>query len=213
MAAPEEILSLLEGKWENGTRPKDLHATRIAKEPEAYVDVLLAGLRAKDKKTQNGCAELISLTAETRPDLFYSHLALLAKNLDAKEPILRWEAACQIGCVAAVDKAGKTIAYIDALKSVLNHKSIVLQGHAVRALAKIGKAHPKVANDVLEALFAAAEHYPGNRVGFLVEAAELLIEIKGLGPRIRELVTPYSTSDVAVVAKKANRVLKKLGKG
>lgn len=212
MAAPEEILQLLAGKWEDGTRPKDVYAERVAKKPEAYVDVLLAGLKVKDKRVQNGCAEIVSITSEARPDLFYPHLELLAKNFDAKEPILRWEAVCQMGCLAAADKAGKTIAYIEPIKSVLNHKSIVLQVHAVRALGKIGRAHPKHAKDILETLFAAAEHFPGNRVGFLVEAAEMLMDVKGLKPRIRELVTPYSTHEVSVVAKKANRLLKKLAK-
>jgi HEAT repeat protein len=197
--------------WEDGTRPKDLYAQRISRDPEAHLPVLLTGLRSEEARVRNGSAELISLLSADRPELVYPHHDEIAKNLHAAEPVLRWEAACTLGCLAAADADGKTPAHIGTLIGLLRHKSIVLQGHAARALGKIGRAHPARAKEILVALFSAADQFPGNRVGYLIEAAEMLVEAPDLGPQIRELVSPYAESDIAPVARKAARALKKLG--
>ena len=39
-----DIHESLRGKWEDGTRPKDLFAHHVKKEPATYLDDLVAGL-------------------------------------------------------------------------------------------------------------------------------------------------------------------------
>ena len=51
----------LAGKWEDGTRPKDLYAEHVSKRPKTYLKQLLAGLSAGERRVENGCAELCSL--------------------------------------------------------------------------------------------------------------------------------------------------------
>jgi hypothetical protein len=206
-----DILSTLEGKWEDGTRPKDLYALHVSKAPKAYVATLIEGLGSKARRVQGGCAELCSLLSADHPELLAEHAGLFLANLTAKEPILRWEAACTVGNLAATAQAGRIAAHLDALIDNLRHESIVLQGHSARALGKVAKVNPKLAPKILEALFDAAPHFPGTRVGYLVEAAESFTAIPAMAKRIRELVTPYSTSELKPVATKARRVLKKLG--
>lgn len=203
-----DILKLLDGKWEDGTRPKDLFAQHISQAPKDYVDVILAGLQSDNRKVQNGCSELCSLVAEAQPALLIAHLHLFQKNLDAKEPILRWEAACALGHLAAVDKTGAIRANVPTLVGYLLDKSIVLQGHCVRALVRIVKKFPDLGPEILDALLASREAFPGNRIGFIVEATEAFVGNASLVPKVVAFVEPYAESDIASVKTKARKVLK-----
>ena len=97
-----DILSALDGKWEDGTRPKDLFANHIAGSPADYLPAILAGLAGEKRKVQSGCAELAALISETTPELLLPHADLFVANLDADAPVLRWEAVCVIGNLAAL---------------------------------------------------------------------------------------------------------------
>lgn len=208
--ARAKILELLGGKWEDGTRPKDLFAFHVSKDPAGYVADILRGLASEDRKVQGGCAELASLLSEKEPKLLYPHMALFQANLDAKEPILRWEAVCTLGNLVAVDGRGLIRGSVDSIRGLLGHKSIVLQGHAVRALGKIAAAFPDLAPQVLDSLLAAKDEFPGNRVGYIVEAMAAFVGDDKLVPKIRRFVEPLSKSEIASVASKAQRVLKRL---
>ncbi len=204
---------VLDAKWEDGTRPKDLYKNHIAGSPEEYVQDIIDGLGADVRKVQNGCAELASLLSEDQPALVYPHLDLFAANLKAKEPILRWEAACTLGNLSTVDERRALPDSIAWISRNLDHKSIVLQGHSVRALAKIGGAYPEHAPGILASLTGAAEHFPRNRIGFIVEAMEYLLVHQALLTDIEAFVRPLSDSPIKVVARKANKILNKLPAG
>jgi hypothetical protein len=209
----KDLHSVLNGKWEEGTRPKDLYALYVSKDAKAYVKTIVDGLDVKAKRIQGGCAELASLLSADRPELLYPYVDRFLSNLSAKEPILRWEAACTTGNLAAVDTRHVIPSRIDSLVALLMHESIVLQGHAARALAKIARAYPKKAPEILEALFANVRYFPGTRVGYIVEAAESFVGAGALRPRIKELVSPYAESQLRPVASKARKVLRKLEAG
>ena len=206
-----DVLEALSGKWEDGTRPKDIYEMYVVESPEKYVDIIVEGLGSPQRKVQSGCAELTSLLSEDRPELLYPSLQLFVDNLGAKKPVLRWEAVCTLGNLATVDVEGKILGYIDVLKPFLNDKSIVLQGHTVRALAKIAKSSSKSSEDILETLISMKDHFPRNRVGFIIDVMMYFDDYEELRPKIREFVEPYLESDVKVVAKKAKKALKNLG--
>jgi hypothetical protein len=207
----EDILKLLEGKWDTGTRPADLYERVVAARPDGYVDVVLQGLASKNKRVQGGCAEIASRLSADHPGLLYPHLGVFTRNLHAKAPILRWEAVCTIGNLAAVDDRKVIPAEVDAMKALLHDRSIVLQGHAVRALEKVAARHKKLAAGILSALIDAAPHFPGTRVGYLVEATGSFATTPALVPVIRRFVEPHAKSAHAPVARKAKRVLKQIG--
>lgn len=203
-----ELLKLLDGKWEDGTRPKDLFTQHISNAPAKYVEVVLAGLVSESKKVQNGCAELASLLSSAKPALLYPHVDVFQKNLTAKEPILRWEAACTLGNLAQIDDSGQIRASVDHLLGFLRDKSIVLQGHSVRALAKIVKKFPDLGPRVLQEMLHVRGAFPGNRIGFIVEAMEAFVTNAKLRPEVIAFVEPYTHSDIASVATKARKVMK-----
>jgi hypothetical protein len=208
--AAADVLTLLEGKWEAGTRPADLYEGRIAARPEQYAGIVMEGLASKKKRVQAGCAELASLVSADHPELLYPHVEVFIRNLRAKEPILRWEAVCTVGNLAAVDDRRVISKEVDTMVDLLSDKSIVLQGHAVRALAKVAARHPKLAPGILAALLGATKHFPGSRVGYIVEATEAFVGHADLVPRIRKFLAPYAQSELAPVSRKARKVLRRI---
>ncbi len=206
----KNILELLDGKWTDGTRPKDIYELYISKNPADYAEAIIAGLHSEKRKVQSGCAELSSLLSEYKPEILYPFIELFVSNLEAKAPVLRWEAVCTLGNLASVDKNKLTPAYVNQIASFLNDKSIVLQGHAVQALSKIAEAFPAEAPRILDKLLNSTEHFPGNRVGFIIEAMERFLPYGELKPKIRKFVESYSESTIKVVARKAKKILKKI---
>jgi|WetSurMetagenome_2_1015567.scaffolds.fasta_scaffold581584_1 hypothetical protein len=205
-----DILAVLDQKWEDGTRPRDLFAAHVAPDPAAYVTDLVAGLDAKSARVRNGCAELCSLLAATRPELLYPHLAKFQARLDSRDKAVRWEAVCTTGSLAAVDRAGLTRASVAPIGRHLADESIVLQGHAVRALAKLARSFPDLAPGILRQLVAAAPRFPGTRVGFLVEAMAAFAGDAALAARAAKFLERHVESDLGPVRTKARRAWKAL---
>lgn len=205
-----DIHSILAGKWEDGTRPKDLYKTHILENPLVYLNDIIQGLGFQERRVQSGCAELAALLSEDAPNLLYPHAELFISNLEAKAPVLRWEAVCTLGNISSVDKLEKTPKLIKRFTNFLGDKSIVLQGHSVRALTKIAKAFPETSSDILEALLAHTDYFPGNRIGFIVEAMEPFVGNPKFVSKVRRFVEPFLESDIKSVVKKARKVMKSL---
>jgi hypothetical protein len=122
----QNILELLDGKWTDGTRPKDIYELYVSKNPKDYIQTIVAGLHSKKRKVQSGSAELAALVSEHKPEILYPYIELFVSNLDAKAPVLRWETVCSLGNLASVDKNSLTPAHINQMASFLSDKSIVL---------------------------------------------------------------------------------------
>ena len=164
-----DIHACLADKWEDGTRPRDLFAQQVSKQPKKHIASIIAGLSSGSRRVENGCAELASLLSEERPELLFPHVDLFVDNLGSKKKVLRWEAVCTLGNLARIDDDERLAPQIPTMIGFLRNESIVLQGHSVRALAKIATAHPKKAGQIFKALVGAADAFPGNKVGFVIE--------------------------------------------
>lgn len=207
------ILDILNGKWEDGTRPKDLYNLYISKEPMQYIGFILVGLEGDKRKVQSGCAELASLLSEDIPELLYPHIDFFIQNLAAKAPVLRWEAVCTLGNLAKVDEKEKIRNSVETIIEFLNDKSIVLQGHSVSALVKIVSKFPDLAPKILENLLGSADMFPGNRIGFIVEAMAAFVGFEELVPKARDFDEFHIVSEISSVSKKARKVLNLFEKG
>lgn len=201
----------LRGKWTDGTRPKDLYKLHVSGNPEKYLPQILSGLESEEKRVQSGSAELAALLSEEKPELLEPYIGLFIENLNAKEPVLRWEAACVLGNLAVVDKEGRITGVLDRLYPQLDHKSIVLANHTVQALSKIAQHNPDKAEEIVETLIEKSPLFKKNTVGFIIEALARLKDNEKMVPKIKEFIEPYLGSEIGVVVKKAKRTLKKLG--
>jgi hypothetical protein len=205
-----DILGALDGKWGDGTRPKDLYKLHISGSPASYVEIIIRGLDSDKKKVRSGSAELASLHSEEHPDVLYPHIQLFIDNLASREPVLRWEAVCTLGNLARVDRCQNLPLVIPIIIPFLSDKSIVLQGHTIRALAKIAKQCPDHASLILDSLMESAEFLPGNRVGFLIEAMEYFADNREMNEKAQKFVLQLMESDIKVVSRKARKTMKKL---
>ena len=201
------ILEMLNGKWGDGTRPKDLYNLYISNEPMKYIGHILDGLKGEKRKVQSGCAELASLLSKDKPELLYPHIDFFIQNLTAKTPVLRWEAVCTLGNLAKVDEKEKIRTAVDTIIGFLNDKSIVLQGHSVRALVNIVSKFPDLAPRILENLLGSADMFPGNRIGFIVEAMAAFVGFEELAPKVRDFVEFQIVSEISSMSKKARKIL------
>jgi hypothetical protein len=207
------IHKLLEGKWEDGTRPKDIYSQLVSKKPAIHVEAIISGLTSGNRRIENGCAELASLLSEDSPALLYPYISSFVENLDSKEAVLRWEAVCTLGNLAAIDKNRELPSCLEHLLGFLSDKSIVLQGHTVRALTKIARAYPDEEASIFRAILAAKDMFPGNRVGYLIEAMGSFLGNDGFKRRITQFVSPYAESETKSVASKAKKILRKVDPG
>ena len=205
-----DVLNALSGKWEDGTRPKDLYSQHVQSKPQDYVAAIISGLSCGDSRVENGCAELASLVAEEFPNLVYPYVQLFIGNINAREKVIRWEAVCVLGSLAAVDANKVIVPFIPRISTHLRDKSIVLAGHALRALSKMAVAYPEKSRDIFEEFIAVADAFPGNKIGFLIEAMAPLGTLKLFNDDIREFVLPYKNSPLKVVSRKSVKTLKTL---
>jgi hypothetical protein len=206
----KDILKILDGKWTDGTRPRDVYNLYVSKNPAEYIGTIIAGLHSKKRKIQNGSAEIAALLSEDKPEIMYPHIKFFTFNLESKPAVLRWEAVCTIGNLASVDKDKLIPPHIDKIASFLEDKSIVLQGHAVRALSKIAKAFPAEAPEILDNILSSKEFFPDNRIGFVIEAVEPFLANEELKPKVIKFIEPYTESSIKVVARKAKKALKEV---
>lgn len=201
----------LRGKWGDGTRPKDLYKNYISVGPEKYLDLLMSGLDSDEKRVQTGSSELVSLLSVDRPELLVTYMDKFIGNLDAKPPVLRWEAACTLGTLASVDSEKKIPALLDKMYPQLEHKSIVLANHTVQSLANIAEHNPEKAEEILDKLIEKSPLFKKTTVGFIIEALARYKDYEELHPKIKAFVEPFTESEMKVVAKKAKKTLKILG--
>ena len=207
----KDIHEILRGKWEDGTRPKDLYKLYLSPEPEQYLDQLITGLDSEERRVQTGSSELVSLLSLDRPELIVPYMDKFIGNLDAKPPVLRWEATCTLGNLAVVDSEKKIPALLDRMYPQLEHKSIVLANHTVQALAKIAEHNPEKAEEVLDKLIEKSPLFKKTTVGFIIEAIARFNKFEELHPKVRAFVEPFTESEMKVVARKARKTLKTLG--
>ena len=207
----KDIHEILRGKWEDGTRPKDLYKLYVSPEPEQYLDLLITGLDSEERRVQTGSSELVSLLSVDHPEIIVPYMDMFIDNLDAKAPVLRWEATCTLGNLAVVDSEKKIPAVLDRMYPQLEHKSIVLANHTVQALAKIAEYNPEKAEEILDKLIEKSPLFKKTTVGFIIEAIARYKKYEELHPKIKAFVEPFTESEMKVVARKARKTLKILG--
>ena len=205
-----DVIGRLSGKWEDGTRPRDLYEAVISRSPGEYLPTLLEGLRAPERRVQSGCAEILTLPSEERPELVYPHVDLFVEGLAAAEPVLCWESVATVGNLAGVDSRGVVAKQVDRIATNLA-SGAVIQGHSVRALSKIARANPEMADSILDRLLSSVDLFPGNRIGFLIESMEQFLTEPRRIRLVEDFVKPHAHSEIGAVARKARRVLRLIG--
>lgn len=96
------LLAQLSSQVGDRTQQSNLKVVARCLAEPALLDEIAAGLTSQDAPLLGDCAEVMTETAETRPDLVAPYIHALIPLLTHKTTRVRWEAMHAIGLVAAL---------------------------------------------------------------------------------------------------------------
>ena len=128
-------------------------ARRVIENP-GLLKTVIEGLDADAARIRFGCAKVLRVLSETRPDLLYTRFDFFVRLLEHPNQIFQWEAARVLSHLARVDAEEKFTLiferYFSPIRgSVMITAATVIQGGARIALAKPRFAE-RIATEVLK---------------------------------------------------------------
>jgi hypothetical protein len=120
---------------------KSVIADRIIGNPELLPEII-EGLSADKARTKYGCAKVLRLLSEKKPELLYSWFDLFAGLLDSDNSFLKWDAIHIIGSLAAVDTEGKFEKVMDRYFAPIPGPVLITAANVIGGVAMIALAKP-----------------------------------------------------------------------
>ncbi len=119
--------------------------------------LLLEKLSSKDPKIKYGYLKVLLQTAEERPAQLLPQMETWGNMLHSSNKIFKWTAIEIIGYLAACDEGQASSDYFDELVHILHNGELIEVGHAIAALARIGRHHPGLTSEVISKLLKVPE--------------------------------------------------------
>lgn len=175
----------------------------------ALLHEIAAGLRQPDALLQADCAEVLTMTAEQRPDLVAPFAADLLPLLDARATRARWEAMHALALIA--DRVSEVLTpALPQIRAIIQRDgSIIVRDYAVDALARYAAVDAAAALRVYPLLLEALDAWEGRHAGrALPGLTRVGQQLPDLRPAILAAAAPFQDSGKAVV-RKAAKILQK----
>ncbi|MEK7674563.1 MAG: hypothetical protein AAB676_01845 [Verrucomicrobiota bacterium] len=109
---------------------------------------LIAGLQADTARVKYGCAKVLRLVSERRPELLYPHFDFFVRLLDHGNKILQWEAVFVLSHLARVDAKDKFDAIFAQYFRPLAGPVMITAANVIRGAARIAPAKPRRADRI-----------------------------------------------------------------
>ncbi len=116
-------------------------AAKIGDSPESLPHVL-DGLHSDAPRVKYGCAKLLRLVSEKRPDLLYPMFDSIVRVLDSKNKILQWDAAFILARLTTVDTERKFDVIFDRYFAPITGPVMITAANLVGGAATIARAQP-----------------------------------------------------------------------
>lgn len=131
-------------------------AADVLRDPPLLISVILSGTIDEDPMLRARAAEVLAMIATKQPAaLRHEHERLVREVGSVAQPEVRWH-LCQI--IAALELSAELrYAAVQLLVGYLEDPSNVVQVHAMRALAAIGRHNDKLRGEILAVLNRMAE--------------------------------------------------------
>ena len=177
---------------------------------------LIAAVDQRNKRTKNRAAKLLAKLAFSDPKLLRREREHLIGLLDSRDTIVLWNAIIVIGHLAAVDDDGRIKALALRLRRFFEADSMITTGHAIEALGRIAEVSEKQRNKIANWLIGAGDTHHGEEcreilAGKALGALDGFVGLLRNKARVRAFAELYVASPRSGVAKRARRLLKKLG--
>jgi hypothetical protein len=134
-------------------------ARKVIENPGLFGEIA-EGLKADKARVKYGCAKVLRIVSEQRPDLLYPHFDFFVRLLDHDNKILQWEAAFVLSQLARVDAEDKFAAVFSRYFSPIPGPVMITAANVIQGGARIAQAKPRLADRIAgEVLKVAKARY------------------------------------------------------
>ncbi len=189
-------------------------AGQIIKTPQLLMEIV-KGLSSEKASIKFGCAKVLLLISERKPEALYPEFDLFAKMLNSENAFLKWGAILTIANLTKADVENRFEKIFDRYFSSIPGPVMITAANTMRGGVKIALAKPhlvqKIAKEILKvekAAYRTAECRNialGHAIASLDQFYEL-IQDKGA---VIDFVTKGLKNTRAAVHRKAERFLRK----
>jgi len=126
---------------------KDVIAEKVIGEPALLKDVY-DGLDAKAARVKYGCAKVLRIISDARPELLYPRFNFFAGLLDSDNKIMQWQAIYVIANLARVDSRNRFDKIFARYFSPIPGPVLITAANVIGAAAKIALARPEMTDRI-----------------------------------------------------------------
>lgn len=198
------------------SNPQQL-ARKAIKDAHLLAEVI-EGLNEDAARIKFGCAKVLRLVSEQRPDVLYPHFDFFVRLLDHENKILQWEAIFVLSHLARVDADDKFTAIFGKYFSPIPGPVMITAANVIQGGARIVQAKPHLADRIAAEVLKVARaryHTPECRnvaIGHAIVAlGDFLGLIKNPAPVLR-FVRGQIKNPRPATRKKAEQFLKRTQK-
>ncbi|HEY41220.1 MAG TPA: hypothetical protein G4O18_05105 [Dehalococcoidia bacterium] len=126
---------------------------RAIRDPELIPEII-EGLGARKARTKYGCAKVLRLLSEKKPETLYPWFDLFTDMLESENSFLKWDAIHILGNLAAVDTENRFEKAYDKYFAPIPGPVLITAANVIGGAAKIALAKPalteKVTKEILK---------------------------------------------------------------
>lgn len=126
-------------------------AGRVIKNPELLSE-LLEGLSADKARIKYGCAKILRIISEKKPEILYPRFKFFIKLLDSDNNFLKWDAILVIANLAAVDSKNRFEKIFKRYFSPISGPVMITAANVIGGAAKISLAKPELTGRITKEL-------------------------------------------------------------
>ena len=128
------------------SNPQQL-ASKAARQPQLLEEVI-EGLNADTARIRFGCAKVLRIVSEQRPDLLYPRFEFFASLLESDNKIFQWEAAFVLSHLARVDAEDRFAGLFKKYFSPVAGPAMITAANVIQGGARIARAKPQLADRI-----------------------------------------------------------------
>lgn len=121
---------------------------RVIGDPELIPEII-EGLTADKARIKYGCAKVLRLLSEKKPEVLYPWFDFFAKLLDSDNSFLNWDAIHVLGNLAAVDTESRFEKVYDRYFAPIPGPVLITAANVIGGAAKIALAKPALTDRII----------------------------------------------------------------
>jgi hypothetical protein len=211
---PNSGMSTLRSRIGQAGASHERLARQVLRNP-APLPELIAGIQSDQARVKFGCAKVLRLIAERRPELLYDRFDFFAGLLGHNNKILQWEGLIVLSHLAWVDSENKFAGIFERYFAPITGPVMITAANAIGGAARVALAKPWWADQIAAAVLQVARaRYatPECRnvaIGHAIKALDQFFGLLEHPKPVRRFVRKQLQNPRPATRKKAEAFLKK----